>query len=45
VTGKVSARADEGIAVEDVEDAGDREQDVVLGDLNLTFETARTTLL
>ncbi len=33
--GQVAGRADERVAVEDVEDAADRQQDVVLGDLRL----------
>ena len=35
LAGEVTGRADEGVVVEDVEDAGDRDEDVVLGDLGL----------
>ncbi len=40
--GQVAARPDEGVAVEDVEDSGDRQQHVVLGDLQLVLEAVAT---
>mgnify|MGYP006373898873 CR=1 FL=1 len=43
-TGQVAARTHEGVVLKDVEDAGDRQQDVVLGDLGLEIIATTATL-